>query len=167
MMVRFASTKFGRAFAWSLLLLAGTMLLPACRDSFGNHPPVYPVKGKVVVKGTPMIGGTIIFEYAGGNRDGPKGPDGAPFRVTGKINDEGTFNLVAYPGSGGMPEGEYKVGILPTKGRTEGNFLDRKSSPATKGKAVVIPTLYADPKSSGLTARVLKSEPNEPVFELK
>ena len=101
-------------------------LLPACSNSFDDHPPVYPVKGKVLLNGKPMSGGTIIFEYEGEGSDAPKGPPGEPFRVTGKINSEGTFNLVAYTGSEGMPAGKYKVGILAVQGRSENNLFDRK-----------------------------------------
>jgi hypothetical protein len=167
MMVRLASIHSGRVVGWSLLLITGMVLLPACRDSFGDHPPVYPVNGKVVVDGKPMNGGTILFECVGAGDGAPKGPEGAPFRVTGKINNEGVFRLVAYPGKEGMPAGEYKVGIVPLKGRSDGNLLDRKPSPAKKGKAATAPMQYADPKTSGLTAQVLKDGPNEPLFELK
>ena len=74
-----------------------------------------------------MSGGTIIFEYDGEGGDAPKGPPGEPFRVTGKINSEGTFNLIAYAGSEGMPAGNYKVGILAAQGRSENNLFDRKA----------------------------------------
>ena len=118
---RSARVHWGR-----LLLLAGTIPLSACGPAFNEHPPVYPVKGKVNVKGKPMTGGTIIFEYAGEGSDAPKVSPGEPFRVTGKIDNEGAFNLVAYVGSEGVPAGHYKVGISNARGRSESNLFGRE-----------------------------------------
>jgi hypothetical protein len=143
------------------------ILLPACSNSFEDHPPVYPVKGKVLLKGKPMNGGTILFEFSGEGGDAPKGPSGGPFRVTGKINNEGTFNLVAYAGAEGMPAGDYRVGILAVQGRSESNLFDRKEIVTKKGGSAVSSNRYADPKTSGLTTQVSKDRPNEPVFDLK
>ena len=85
-MNRKASFQTGHVHWWQLLLLAGTILLPACSGSLEDHPPLYPVKGKVTRNGKPMTGGTIIFEYAGEAADAPKGVGGGPFRATAKIN---------------------------------------------------------------------------------
>jgi hypothetical protein len=167
MMIRRATFVSGQVFTARLLLLAGTLLLSACSSAFDDHPPVYPVKGKVIFKGKPMKGGTILFEYAGEGSDTLKGPPGQPFRVTGKINNEGTFNLVAYPGSEGMPAGNYKVGISIVQGRSESNILNRTLVVEKKGHSAVSTNRYADPKTSDLTAEVSKDRPNEPVFELK
>jgi hypothetical protein len=142
------------------------MVLSGCGGSFEDHPPVYPVKGKVLVNGKPMRGGTIIFEYAGEATDALKGPPGQPFRVTGKISNEGTFNMVAYTGAEGMPEGSYKVGILAVQGRSESNLFDRKLVIEKKTRSAVTGNQYADPKTSGLTTQVSQASPNEPVFEL-
>ena len=157
-----------RQIAWRRsLLLAGTILLSACSNGFDDHPPVYPVKGKVVVGGKPMKGGSIIFEYVGDDSDVLKGPPGQPFRVTGKITNEGTFNLVAYPGSEGVPAGNYKVGISTSQGRSESNLFGRKLEIEKKTRSAASHAEYADPKTSGLTTKVSKDRPNEPVFELK
>ena len=167
MIIRPTSSRSGLIRPRRLMLVAGAMFLSACSNSFDDHPPVYPVKGKVVVQGKPMKGGTVLFEYVGESSDALKGPPGQPFRVTGKISDEGTFNLVAYPGSEGMPAGNYKVGISTAKGRSESNLFDRKLVVEKKVRSAVSSNQYADPKTSGLTAQVSKDEPNEPVFDLK
>ncbi len=167
MMIRRASLRSCQALRGRLLLLAGMILLPACSNSFEDHPPVYPVKGKVLLGGKPINGGTIIFEYDGKGGDAPQNPSGGPFRVTGKINNEGTFNLVAYTGSEGMPAGNYKVGILAVQGRSESNLLDRKVNAIKKERTALSSNQYADPKTSGLTAQVSEDKPNEPVFDLK
>jgi hypothetical protein len=159
---RSAQVHWGR-----LLLLAGTISLSACSNSFDDHPPVYPVKGKVILKGKPMTGGTIIFEYAGEGSDAPKASPEGPFRVTGKIDNEGAFNLVAYVGSDGVPAGNYKVGISKARGRSESNLFGRELILQKKASSAVSGNQYADPKTSGLTYQVSKDTPNEPVFDLK
>jgi hypothetical protein len=167
MIIGRASFRSGQAHRGRLLLLAGTVVLSACSDSFKDHPPVYQVKGKVVVNSKPMSGGTIMFEYVGEGGDALKGPPGQPFRVTAKIDHEGTFNLVAYTGSEGMPAGNYKVGILAVQGRSEGNLFGRELNLPKNARSAVSNNQYADPKTSGLTAQVSKDGPNEPVFDLK
>src|SRR5271156_1765668 len=98
MMIRKASLQSGQAYWLWLLLLAGTNLLPACSNSLEEHPPLYPVQGKVILDGKPMTGGTVIFEHSSDGADAPKGAAGGPFRATAKIND-GTFKLNGYAGS--------------------------------------------------------------------
>jgi hypothetical protein len=165
-MIRKELLQSGRVIWLRPLLLAGTILLPACSNSLEDHPPLYPVKGKVIFDGKPMMSGTIIFEFSGDGADAPKGSGGGPFRVTSKIKD-GTFNLIGYAGSEGMPAGNYKVGILATQGRSEDNLFGREIVLPKKGKSALAFSRYADPKTSGLTAQVSKDEPNEPVFDLK
>ena len=159
---RSAQLRWGRS-----LLLAGTISLAACSNSFDDHPPVYPVKGKVILKGKPMTGGTIIFEYAGEGGDAPKDSSEGPFRVTGKIDNEGAFNLVAFVGSEGVPAGNYKVGISNARGRSESNLFGRELILQKKSSPAMSDNQYADPKTSGLTTQVSKDAPNEPVFDLK
>ena len=94
-MIRRALLLYGQVHWRWLSLLAATVLLAACSESLEEHPPLYPVKGKVILNGKPMTAGTIIFEHAGDGADAPKGVGGGPFRATAKIND-GTFNLMGY-----------------------------------------------------------------------
>ncbi len=92
----------------------------ACAPA-GDHPPVYPVKGKVMYKGKPITEGTVIYELEGGGeaKGSPPEPGAGPLRVTGRIQADGTFRLWAFPGVEGMPEGHYKVGVTSRRGRTE------------------------------------------------
>ena len=53
-MIRMALLQSGRVDWLWLLLLAGTILVPACSNSLEDHPPLYPVKGKVILDGKPM-----------------------------------------------------------------------------------------------------------------
>jgi hypothetical protein len=165
-MIRKAMLQSGRVNSLRMSLLAGTILLSACNNSLEDHPPLYPVKGKVILDGKPMASGSIIFEYSGDGADAPKGAGGGPFRVTSRIKD-GTFSLVGYAGSEGMPAGNYKVGISTSQGRSEDNLFGRDVVVPKKGKSAESFSRYADPKTSGLSSRVSKDEPNEPVFDLK
>ncbi len=166
-MMCMASLPFGRVRSPWFLLLSGMICLPACSESLEDHPPLYPVKGKVIRAGQPMAGGTIVFEYAGGDGpDAPKGVSGGPFRATAKIKD-GSFNLIGYAGAPGMPAGNYKVGISALKGHSENGLFDKERALPKKAKTAAPVDQYADPKTSGLTAEVFKDKPNEPVFELK
>jgi hypothetical protein len=60
-MIRKGSLQSRRLHWPRLLLLAGTVLLSACSDSLEDHPPLYPVKGKLIRDGKPVPGGTIFF----------------------------------------------------------------------------------------------------------
>ncbi len=165
-MIRKKSFQFAHA-SWTLrLLVAVAVFLPACSNSLEDHPPLYPVKGKVVRNGKPMPGGTIIFEYAGDGGYAPRGVGGGPFRATAKIHD-GAYSLNGYAGAQGMPAGKYLVGVLATQGRSEGGLFGREIVLPQKGKAAVSADRYADPKTSGLNA-VVKEQGNEiPPFALK
>ena len=126
MMIRRTSLRSGQVHWGRLLLLAGMLLLPACSNSFDDHPPVYPVKGKVNFQRETDERRNDHFRVRRKGQRCSQRPSGGPFRVTGKINNEGTFNLVAYTGSEGMPAGNYKVGILAVQGRSESNLFNRK-----------------------------------------
>jgi hypothetical protein len=165
-MMRTALLQAGRVNWLWLLLLAAPILLPACSNSLEDHPPLYPVTGKVILDGKPLTSGSITFEYSGDGSDAPKGVGGGPFRVTSKIKD-GTFKLIGYAGSEGMPAGNYKVGISAKQGRSEDNLFGREVVLPNKGKSAVSVSRYADPNTSGLTSEVFKDKPNEPVFDLK
>lgn len=132
-----------------------------------GHPPVYPVKGKVTLKGKPLTEGYVVYELE--ESSGAKSSSGestaGPLRVVGPIRSDGTFRLNAYPGIEGMPEGRYKVGISSRAGRSEGGLFDADRK-IQKGNPDVLGARYADPKTSGLTDQVVKDKTNEPSFDL-
>jgi hypothetical protein len=150
-----------------LMLLASTATLLACSQTPEGRPPVYPIKGKVLYKGKPITGGTVVFERDGGDPPESKAiPGSGPFRATGRIEADGSFGLQAFPDAEGVPAGWYKVGISSIPPRSEGNLLDAAAS-AQKGNPDVLRGRYADPKTSGLRAQVVKDQANEPRFDLK
>jgi hypothetical protein len=150
-------------------LAAAIVTVPwlACAPT-GDHPPVYPVKGKVTYKGKPITGGSVLYELDGGGdaKGSPAEAGAGPLRATGRIEADGTFQLRAFPGVEGMPEGHYKVGITSRSGRSEAGVLDT-SSKIKKGNPDVLRGRYADPKTSGLKDEVVKDRHNEPAFNLQ
>jgi hypothetical protein len=156
-----------RGRAGRLALAISTAVSLACAPT-GDHPPVYPVKGKVTYKGQPITGGSVLYELEGGGeaKGSPAEPGAGPLRVTGRIQADGTFQLRAFPDVEGMPEGRYKIGITSRLGRSEVGIFDAASK-IKKGDPDVLHGRYADPKTSGLKAEVVKDRPNEPTFDLK
>ena len=119
-------------------------------------------------KGKPVTVGSVIYEREGGgaSEGALAGPEGGPFRVIGKIQEDGTFRLSAFPGAEGIPEGHYKVGISSRSGRSETGIFDLASR-IKKGNPDVLRGRDADPKTSGLVDEVAKDRANEPTFDLK
>jgi hypothetical protein len=158
-------SDFGRT--GRVILIAGTAALLACSQAPESLPPVYPIKGRVLYKGKPITGGTVVFERVGSDPPESKSTQGSgPLRATGRIAADGSFGLRAFPGTEGVPEGQYKVGVSSIPPRSEGNLLDAAAS-AQKGNPDVLRGRYADPRTSGLRARVVKDQANEPTFDLK
>jgi hypothetical protein len=138
-----------------------------CGFSTAGQPPVYPVKGKVLFRGKPVTGGVVIYELEGGVSPGTHTAErGGPLRATGRIESDGSFRLIAFPGAEGVPAGTYKVGISSLPPRTEGNLFELAKS-ATKGNPDVLQGRFADPSKSGLHTQVIDDKPNEPTFDLK
>jgi hypothetical protein len=150
-----------------LLLLCGAAFSLGCGQGPGDHPPVYPVNGKVLYKGKPISGGVVLYELEGGDSSSRKADSpGGTLRATGKIAADGSFRLMAFSGTDGVPEGKYRVGISSMPPRSEGNLLEVAGN-AKKGNPDVLAGRYADPSKSGLRTEVFKDQANEPKFDLK
>jgi hypothetical protein len=122
----------------------------------------------VTYKGKPITEGNVIYELEGGGeaKGSAPGPGAGPLRVSARIQPDGKFQLWAYPGVEGMPEGHYKVGVTSRRGRTEVGVLDAGPK-IKKGNPDVLGGRYADPKTSGLSDEVVKNRPNEPSLDLQ
>lgn len=134
--------------------LAAGLLIAGC-DS--GDVKVYPVKGKVLFKGKPLVGGGGISLVPLTNQPGAT--------AGGTIEADGTFVLKTYKdGDGSMP-GEFRVVINQNVFKEGGNTED--GQPVSKPVADVpvadrIPDEYSNPLSSPLKLTV-KSEPQENV----
>ena len=85
---------------------------------------------------------------------------GGPFRVTGKIDNEGDLQPRRLRGLGrdarGKLQGRY---IGNAQGRSESNLFGREMILQKKASSAVSSNQYADPRTSGLTAQVSKDTP--------
>ena len=112
------------------LLLAIACWLPTgCSP---GYPEASPVVGRVTVNGNPLSSGEVQFLSSDG------------LVATGRIDPDGTYRLTTLqPDDGAMP-GSHRVSIKSQQ--SSGLGIDSLLEP--------VPSRYADPKTSGLTARV-------------
>jgi hypothetical protein len=137
------------------LLLAGAFCCCSCA---GGGPTLYPVEGKILLKGQPLAGATVTFW--------PKQGDQAKMTPsTGSTDEEGNFKLETGTRTG-APAGDYAVTViqsrqLPVKGGKGGMTME---PPDTED---ALHGAYANRTKSQLTATV-KTESNQlPPFDLK
>jgi hypothetical protein len=150
-----------------LMLVTVIAMSLACSQTPAGQPPVYPIRGKVLHKGKPIAGGVVVFELEGGDPPTSEAAQGSgPLRATGRIEADGGFRLMAFPGTEGVPAGNYKVGISSVPPRTEANLFETAGS-AKKGNPDVLRGRYSDPQTSGLRVQIFVDRTNEPTFDLK
>lgn len=84
------------------VLLAVTVLIPACSPPLPDTPKVEGVSGTVLVKDKPAVGAVVTFhptDAAGQNKPRPRGV----------VQADGTFKLTSYSTGDGAAAGEYAV----------------------------------------------------------
>jgi hypothetical protein len=126
-----------------------------CSKSDGRVK-VYPVSGKVSVRGTPAEGARVVFYPVSDELKKPGMP--IPYGITDSAGD---FKLRSYDIGDGAPEGEYKIGII---------WLDSPPEKAEEnplGAKDRLSGQYSNPQSSKLTAKVEKGGGEIPPFELQ
>jgi hypothetical protein len=142
-----------------LAALAFALTAAGCGDGL---KPRYPVAGKVAYKGQPVPKGTVSFSPV----------DAAGEGAFGEIVD-GFYRLTTHTTGDGAVPGRYRVTITSAEVITPPAAFDTNPN-ATPEAAVAkaqrtakhrIPTKYASPESSGLTAEV-KPESNNFDFTL-
>lgn len=107
-----------------------------------NQLETAPVTGKVLFKGKPLTGGTIMFH--------PK-KEGNP--ATGEIRSDGSYTLTTYRAHDGAVLGEHVVTILPAGAEGAPPPL-----PGAEAEQSGIPERYTDAKTSPLRAEVKPGE---------
>lgn len=131
-----------------ILLIAWVALVAGCGEK--NWATV---NGTVMVNGTPIGPGTIMFEPTGSGD--PRARSGI-----GNFKEDGKYVVRSAGGRDGIPAGEYQVLIDGKPAESSGDeFVD----PARITK---IPAKYLNPSTSGLTASLEAGE-NTVDFDLK
>ncbi|WP_417387371.1 carboxypeptidase regulatory-like domain-containing protein [Gimesia sp.] len=102
------------------------------------------VTGKVTINGVPATGATVRF-----HPDSPQTGADYPLLPSGKVNEEGVYQLTTYEGDDGAPAGGYTVTI---------EWPDRNWRPPNGGMPPPPPDrlqgAYADPKKSNIHMKV-------------
>jgi hypothetical protein len=134
--------------AFAIVVMA---LLASC----SREQTLYPVTGRVLFAGKPTPGATVVFHPLGSGD--AKSATRTPM-PTGEVQPDGSFTLKTHPHGDGAPPGEYQVAIV---------WLDnnRKGEDGTIFNR--LPGRYANPQTSGLTARVNAGLTELQPFEMK
>lgn len=121
-----------------LRLWLPVLLLPLLGCGGGdNRKPTYAVAGKVAdASGRPLANADVVFHPVDDGGDGT-------LRPYGRTDETGTFRLTTYDGNDGAPAGQYRVSVQQWK-----------TVSADGGPTNQLPSKYANPDQSGLTATV-------------
>lgn len=115
---------------WMLSLSLLALIVAGCGP---GAPPLFDVRGKVTLSGTPLTDGNITFENAG-----------AGLAETVAITPDGTY-------SARLIEGPYTVTLMPV-------FVEQKAEDGTMEEVLKnpesFPEKYQSPESSGLKLTV-------------
>jgi hypothetical protein len=128
-----------------LLFWSGIAIFLTACSADGGRVPIYPVKGKVAVKGEVTVGALVVLY-----RTQPVGEK--DLRPSAKIGQDGTFSLTTYVANDGAPAGLYTATI-------QWNKLVKKGQDYSAG-ANVVPKQYAARETSPWKINV-ESKPNE------
>lgn len=133
-----------------------------------NRVPVYPVSGKVTYKGQPVVGADVTFFCKERNMSS-----------FAKTDDQGKFRLTSFASFDGAPAGKQIITVSKIEAAAAATKEVDVSDPAYDPFKLVedakkpppsnlIPSKYADPKSTDLFATVTAdSQTPEVVLELK
>ena len=129
-----------RGCSWiGLLLVPGILSCARAPD----HPPVYPVAGRVLYEGKPADGAVVIFHSTDGAMQAS--------RPRGRADATGEFELTTYQSGDGAPAGTYVVTV-------EWKRAEDHPEQGTE----LLPPAYGDPNTSKLRATVTQGT-NEPL----
>jgi hypothetical protein len=109
-----------------------------------NHPPVYPVKGRVLYEGRPAPGAVVLLHS-------PKEEAAKASRPHASADANGQFELTTYRTGDGAPAGTY---VVTLEWKQAGDHPEQG--------AELLPPVYGDPSTSQLRATVIPG-PNEPL----
>lgn len=150
-----------------LLILWGLSMLAGCGGSAKRGAAdVYPVTGKVLFKGKPLVGADVTFFNEEKNRS-----------AFGRTNDQGVYKLTTFTSNDGAVDGKQLVTIVkveapPAPAKVVSvdspeyqppGFNQSDAPPPPKSS---FPAKYGDRNTSGLVAVVNADGPNTIDFDL-
>lgn len=121
-----------RCIVSTVAMIFSITLLASCAGN--GRKPVYTVKGKVIYRGKPAQGATIVLHPTGDQEMNA-------LKSFGTTGPDGTFQVTTYRADDGVPEGEYVVTIIWTTPPASNN-PDLGEGPDRLNNR------YADPKTS-------------------
>lgn len=129
------------------------LVVAGCSD----RPKMAKVRGTVTLDGQPLAKGSVIFEAANARP------------ATGTIVNGEIVTVGTYDTDDGAPVGQHKVAISATEdagsaGAANPGEASKPGADYMSGKSL-IPAMYNDPNSSGLSADIKPGE-NKVKFEL-
>jgi hypothetical protein len=139
------------------LVLASTLVACAGCSKDEGRIAVYPVSGRILVRGAPAAGAQVIFYPVSEELRKPGMP--IPEAMT---DANGEYQLRSYEPNDGAPAGQFNVTILWAPAGATGGDKDSGGGGSTDR----LGNRYLDPKKSGLTATVSEGGGEIPPFEL-
>jgi hypothetical protein len=135
--------------------------LSSCGRSDG--PPLYPVHGKVMYKGQPAAGATVIL------RGLDAAPNTTPPVAAGQVDDEGKFSVAVDERGDGAPAGKYAVLIQWRKKVEGGGEPQPASGPAgkKKGRSRAVPVVASELVPDRLEGRYMNPDKSPFRVEVK
>jgi hypothetical protein len=117
--------------------------------------PVFPVAGKLLMDGKPMVNATIILNPV------RKWPDGtAPQRPRAFAGDDGSFKVSTYSNDDGAPAGDYKV-TISWKGDVTDVTSEQQASLPEK-----VPEAYQSARNSRIRIKVKEEDNTLPTWDI-
>jgi hypothetical protein len=120
--------------------------------SCGHTNNLYPVSGKVMVRGVPAAGAAVFFRRQGGDSMNDH-------TIMGIVQDDGSFDLVCGSLGKGAPPGQYDVLVEWRQVAGQSKGRPQRGPDKLNGR-------YADPKHPLLQATVEARTNTLPPFEL-
>ncbi len=126
-------------------------MLTGCGEA-NPQLPVYPVNGKVILKGKPLANALVAFHPVD-----QSDPRATTCRAT--TGPDGTFTISTYAANDGAPAGEYKVTVECYQLKGSGTSLEPGPN--------ILPAKYSQPSTTDLSVRVAENSNNPHTIELK
>jgi hypothetical protein len=125
------------------------------RPEIKGKLPLFPVTGKLMMDGQPMVGATILFNPS---QEFP--PGAAKQRPRATADADGSFQVSTYTNQDGAPAGDYKV-TISWKGDQEGVTSEQQGDLPEKA-----PETVQDARWSKLRVKVKEEENTLPTWDL-